>query len=149
VELDFDRREKLENQARMLAIAHYILGGLVMLFSLFPLIYVAMGVMFLVAPPPNTSGGPPVELFGLMFAGIGLFASLFILVIGVMNIIAGLNLSTRKGQTLILVVSVLNLLHQPLGLALGIMTLIYLLQADVKTLFNIAKEERLELDELT
>ena len=37
-ELDFERREKLEGQARMLSIGHFIYGALVGLFSLLPLI---------------------------------------------------------------------------------------------------------------
>lgn len=136
-ELDFERREKLEGQARMLSIAHFIYGALTALFSLLPLIYVVIGAVFIIAPPPSNPNEPPPALFGAIFAAVGFFVFLLILAIAILNIVAGMNLSRRKGRTLIFVTSVINLLNQPFGLIVGILTLLYMIQADVKTLFEL------------
>ncbi len=44
-----NRREQQEKQ-RLLSTFHYIVGGMIMLFSLFPVMHLAMGVSMLVAP---------------------------------------------------------------------------------------------------
>src|SRR5690606_31758407 len=47
-------------QLRLLSILHYVFGGLTALFSLFPLIYVAIGVAFLMMPEEmGLDGAPP------------------------------------------------------------------------------------------
>ena len=140
-ELDFERREKLEGQARMLSIGHFIYGALVGLFSLLPLIYVGMGIMIMAAPLPANPNDPPPAVMGGIFVGIGLLAFVFILALAILNIVAGFSLSRRKGRTLIFIAAVMNLLNQPIGLVIGILTLLYMIQADVKTLFEMAKYE--------
>lgn len=134
--LTYERREKLEGQARMLAIGYYIVGGLIMLFSLFFLIYVGIGVAVMAAPIPTQPGEPPPQLMGAFFAGIGGCGMLMMIGLGVANFIAAVNLRRLRGRTLILIVGILNLMHQPLGLILGIFTIIFIAQADAKELFD-------------
>jgi hypothetical protein len=40
---------------RLLAIFHYVVGGLVALFSFFPLIYTTIGTIFIFAPRHDTA----------------------------------------------------------------------------------------------
>ena len=140
--LDLEIREKLEGQARMLAIGHYVVGALIMLFSLLPLIYVAFGFVFVLAPIPTNPNEPSPVIVGVIIIAVGLLATAFILATGILNLIAGMGLSSQKWKVTIFVAAVVNLMNQPLGLILGILTILYMIQGDVSTLFDEAREER-------
>ena len=45
-----------EEHLKLLAIFHYIVGAMAFLFSCFPLLYVGMGVLFVVSPHFMTDG---------------------------------------------------------------------------------------------
>ena len=134
--MDPGRREKIESQARMLAVGHFVVGGIVLFFSLLPLIYVVIGVAFMFIDVPQQPGEPPPAFMGAIFAVFGGCATLFIAALGVGNLYGGVILRRMRGRTFLFVLAVLNLLHQPLGLILGIFSLIFLVQADVKDVFE-------------
>lgn len=141
--MDPERRDKLLNQARMLAIGHYAVGGLIMLGSLLFAIYIVIGIFFMTLNVPTSPGDPPPMLFGGVFVAVGAIGGLLVLAMGIANLVAGINLGRLRGRTLILVVAIINLLNQPLGLILGILTLLYLVQDDVKRLFEGADDPEL------
>src|SRR5450432_1596091 len=62
-----------EEHLRLLAIFHYIVGGLAVLFSFFPLLYGGFGLLILHAPAHPQHGEPPPPFLGWLFIGLGVF----------------------------------------------------------------------------
>lgn len=142
--MDIERQQQLRSHARILAIFHYVMGGLFILMSTFFLLYVLFAVGIIFAELPRSgSNGPPVWLMGSLFAGIGCGGGLIFIGIGVANLMAGFALTGMRNTTLIMIVSVINMLNQPLGLVLGILTLLYIMQADAKRLFEADDDDEL------
>ena len=122
---------------QLLAIFHYIMGALVLLFSLFPVIYIVMGAVFLVEPPPSSNpNDPPPELFGGMFIAIGVIGTLMIAGAGVAQFLVARGLNKRKWWIFCIVMSGLNCMNAPFGTALGVFTIVVLLRPSVKHLFG-------------
>ncbi len=133
------RRAQVSQQGKILGIVHIVLGVLTALFGLIFLIYVGMGAMMMTGNFGPSSSGPDAAIFGGVFVAIGLFAILFCLGIGALQIYAGMSFMRFKNHTFLIVVQVLNLLNQPLGLILGVFGLLFLLNADAKAMFDEVK----------
>jgi hypothetical protein len=77
---------------------------------------------------------PPEQIFAMMkwfyLAGAVWFVSS-----GILNLISGLCLRARKGRTFSLVVAGLDCLHIPLGMVLGVFTMVVLMRASVRELY--------------
>jgi hypothetical protein len=135
---------------RTLAICHYVLGGLCIVFGTFPFIHLAIGIaMVNGAMPVNPKGNaPPEEMIGWIFIGV---ASLIIALywsIGLMLIQAGSCLRQRKWRTFCLVAAGAACLMQPIGTVLGVFTFIVLLRPSVRAAFEpVAEESSEEPDE--
>jgi hypothetical protein len=130
-------------QLKLLALFHYIVGGLLALFAFFPGIYLAMGILMVTAPASMSGGGAPPPRF--MGWGFIIFSSLAMLVCWVFAgciALAGWYLTRRKHRTFCMVAAALACLWTPFGTVLGIFTLIVLLRPSVIELF----EERKRLD---
>lgn len=124
-------------QLRMLAIGHYILGGLTALFGLFPLIYVLVGAIFIAAPPKGRPGDPPPEALGWIFVVIGVVASLVIWALAFGTIYAGRQIAKLQKYTFCLIMAGFTcMMFMPIGTVLGVFTFIVLLRESVKQLFN-------------
>ena len=127
---------------RLLAIFHYVVAGLAALFSLFPLIYAMIGVIFVFIArhgTPKPGEELPPEFLGWIFIGIG--SVLFLLGIGlaICILIAGRCLSRRKGYTFALVIACIECLFVPFGTILGVFTIVSLSRESVKALFFAAE----------
>jgi hypothetical protein len=131
---------------KLLALFHYITAGLTAVFSFFPLIYVFLGVMFLVtpmpAPPPVPPGGMaqpgptgPPPFLGWMFIVGGSFFMLLLIAFAVAQGIAGRCLTRRKAWTFCLVIAIFNCLTMSLPTILGVFTIVVLFRENVKDLF--------------
>lgn len=59
-----------QEHLRLLSIFHYIVGGIVVLFSLMPVIHLALGILFLVAPH-RMGESPPPSFLGWIFIILG------------------------------------------------------------------------------
>jgi hypothetical protein len=118
---------------RYLTIAHYIGAAITALFACFPLIYLSIGLIFLLKLPDGEQ--LPVQIFGLMFALIGgmvvlgwAFAALIF--------VAGRSLAARKRYTFCFVVAALCCASFPLGTVLGVFTILVLTRPTVKAMFQ-------------
>jgi hypothetical protein len=123
---------------RLLAIFHYIVGGLAALFSFFPLLYTAMGAFFIWAanhPNPKQTGEPPPEFLGWIFIGCGSFFFLLGLTMAICILIAGRSLAMRKRYMFAFVVACVGCIFMPFGTVLGVFTIIALSRESVKALF--------------
>ncbi len=138
---------------RILSICHYVLGGFLFLAGFIPFIHLAIGIAIVTgAIPMQQKGnaqpnGPPPELFGWLFIGI---ASLVIAIswgLGLALIQAGSCLRQRKWRTFCLVVAGIACLQQPLGLVLGVFTIIVLMRPSVRAAFEPVSESPESLPE--
>src|SRR3989339_1008963 len=122
----------------LLAIFHYVVGGLAALFACFPIFHLIIGIIFIISP---VKSGNEVDTFvpvimGWMFV---IMASIFILAgwaFALCMILAGRFLSKRKHYTFCLVMAGIGCLFMPFGTVLGVFTIIVLLRSSVKELFT-------------
>jgi hypothetical protein len=127
--------EQKKNYLELLAVGYYVVGGLAALVSCLGLLYLGMGSFMMVRPHEFGPDAPPA------------FVGCFLLVLGggflilgwsfaAALIYAGRCIATRKKYTYALVAAVVTCLFTPFGTILGVLSLILLLQPDVKALFT-------------
>ena len=137
---DFQRRQD-EDHLRLLAIFHYVWGGLTLAYSLFFGIYLALGLFALSNPAVFDGKGAQsdpmgAQFMGTLFTAIGGAGMAFALVAGALTIYAGRSLARRERFNLCFVMACINCLSVPLGTVLGVFTLIVLNRPTVKALFD-------------
>lgn len=122
----------MSKNLRAIEVLHYVYGALTCFCGLFLLLVVALGG-FLGSNwmMENASEAPPRWL-GPMLSGIGMGLFFFAEAIGILNIYSGRCIARRKHRTLSMVVAAFDCLSIPLGLILGIFTLVTLSDAEVK-----------------
>jgi hypothetical protein len=116
----------------LLAIFHYITAGLTLLLAVFPLIYVAVGVMFVMGAAQRAG-----VVYGWFFIVVGGGCALFLAASAVAIAIAGWSLARHKNRVFCFVVAGLLCLGAPLifPLILGIFTIVVLCRPSVRDLF--------------
>ena len=132
-----DERQRLldEEHLRLLRIAYLIHGGTYAAIAFFPLIYVVMGMMFMVALPRSPKNADP-RLIGLFFVIIGVVVATAIALFAGLQLYAARCLRLRRSRALCLVAAVVACLQIPLGTALGVFTFIVLGRPSVQSLFT-------------
>jgi hypothetical protein len=125
---------------RLLSIFHYVVAGVAAFCSVFPLIYTAVGFVFVALshhPPTNPSQQPPPAALGWVFVGVGIFLFLLGAVFALVLVFAGRSLSRRRHYWYAFVVACIECVFIPFGTILGVFTIIVLSRESVKTLFSI------------
>ncbi len=125
-----------EKHLDLLAIFHYILGGIIALFSCFPLIHVFMGIMMISGQLTDNQGQGPPPAFGWFFVVIG---SLFILAgwcIAACVAVAGRKLQTRRNRMYCMIIAGIECMFMPLGTILGVFSLVVLCKDSMKGIFD-------------
>src|SRR5262245_11612767 len=125
-------------QLNLLAIFHYVVGGLATLFSLFPLLYSVIGGFLVYAaehPSPNNQEPPPA-LVGWIFMALGVFFFFAGLTMAICILIAGRSLALRKRYSFALVIACIECLFVPFGTILGVFTIVTLSRESVKASFE-------------
>ena len=127
-----------EQHLQLLSIFHYVVGGLIGLFSLFPLLYVVFGLVILISPESfagRHGESPP--------AFLGVFLIIFPLVLITIGwvfagcvIAAGRCLAKKRRYTFCLVMAAIECLFMPFGTILGVFTIVVLVRESVKSLFD-------------
>jgi len=126
-----------QEHINLLSIFHYVVGGVVALFSLFPIFHLAMGLFILFAPESMDSGNEPVTaLVAWVFIGTAVSIIIFGLIFASLIIATGRCLAKRKHYTFCMVIAGLECLFFPFGTVLGIFTIIVLMRESVKPLFQ-------------
>ena len=123
---------RLRRQGRWLAIGHYLGSGLVALFSLFPMVYVGIGAFIVFAP--GTSNPPPVPL-GVVFSAFGIVFTLVVLAFAVATAVPGLLIRAETGRVALFALAIVEMVHQPVGITLGLLTILWLVQPGCEALF--------------
>ena len=126
-------------QLDLLAIFHYVVAGLAAVFSFFPLIYTAVGVVFIFAARHGTvkpGEELPPEFLGWIFAVLGSLLFVVGLVMAICILIAGRSLALRRRYTFALVIACIECLFFPFGTILGVFTIVALSRESMKALFD-------------
>lgn len=121
-------------QLHLLSVFHYVVAGITALFSLFPLIHLAVGVAMVAGWLDDDSGGEQV-FAGLFFIAIALVMMTAGLTLAGLIAWAGRLLARRRGHLFCTVVAALACMLMPFGTVLGVLTLIVLMRPSVKTVF--------------
>jgi hypothetical protein len=127
------------DQLNLLAIFHYVVAGLGALFSFFPLLYTAVGVIFIFAARHGTAKPGeelPPEFLGWIFAVMGLVLFVIGITMAICILIAGRCLSRRNGYSFALVIACVECLFVPFGTILGVFTIVALSRESVEALFQ-------------
>ncbi|MBS3921501.1 MAG: hypothetical protein KG012_21715 [Deltaproteobacteria bacterium] len=131
-----------QEHLRLLSIFHYIVGGIAALFSFLPVIHLALGILFLVAPH-RMGGSPPPQFLGWIFIIMGGGLMLVGWAFAVCVILTGRFIVRHKHYIFCLVIASLNCLFMPFGTVLGVFTIVVLVRPSVKAMF--IPSENLEL----
>lgn len=119
---------------RILVILHYVVAGL----SVLGLGFLALHYLVFSFVMGQQQGPAPPGEFLWVFRAFYVFAGGFMLVGGILNLLAASNLRERRRRTLTLVVAGLNCLQFPFGTALGVFTFIVLTRDSVREVFEYA-----------
>ncbi|QYO66389.1 hypothetical protein [Leptolyngbya sp. 7M] len=120
---------------RYLRIGHFINAGLLFLIALFPVIHLGVGIA-MVAGMFESENDPPPVFLGYLFVGIALVIIAMFATLGVLNLIAARNLGEYRNWIFCVVMAAVNIMFSPIGLVIGIFSLVVLLRESVKQLFE-------------
>jgi hypothetical protein len=125
-----------EQNLHLLSIGHYVSAGITAFFGSIPLIHVALGVTMMVGPESMWGGEPPPPFMGALFAGLGITLVAMFWIWAGAQVVAARCIALRRHRTFVLGVSAFNLLNQPLGTMLGVLTGVLLLRDNVTEAFE-------------
>ena len=129
-----------DEQLRLLALFHYIFGGLGVAFALFAVVWtVVIATMFASFPPPAAGVSEEAaqqfrNMPAFMIAFFGVFAGLGV-VYGVLQIVSGRCIARRRARLFTLIVALPGLLFIPYGTLLSVFTFVVLERASVERLY--------------
>ncbi|HEX2100013.1 MAG TPA: VOC family protein [Candidatus Synoicihabitans sp.] len=123
---------------RLLALFHYIVGGIGCFFACFPLIHVGLGLLMIVNPEAiaEGNGDAPPAAVGYFFAGLGLLFVLLGWAMAICTIVSGRMIARRRHRTFSIVVAAVLCMFMPFGTVLGVFTLIVLTKDSVQRLYT-------------
>lgn len=131
-----------ESHLHFLVIAHYVLGGISILFACFPLIHAFVGLSILSGVDgmhdalQNSTDGSPPSWFGWLFFLMGLLFFLIGQTVSVSLILSGRYLKQRKHYMFSFVLACIACAFFPFGTVLGVFTILVLSRASVKELYG-------------
>lgn len=120
---------------RYLRIGHLINAGVLFLIALFPVIHLVVGIA-MIAGMFEGEKDPPPAFLGYFFVGIALIIMAMFATLGVLNLITARNLGEHRNWIFCVVMAAVNIMFSPVGLIIGIFSLVVLLRESVKQLFE-------------
>ncbi|MGB8352978.1 MAG: hypothetical protein WCD79_03750 [Chthoniobacteraceae bacterium] len=142
----FQRKEDADH-LQLLAIFHFIGGGLALIGLLFIFGHYMVFHAFFENPQVWTQVQhqnpqqafpqqfPPQQFF-MMFRFMYVIFAVWFVGSGVLNVISGFCISARKHRTFSIVVAAINCLHIPLGTVLGVFTIIVMMRDSVREIYE-------------
>lgn len=121
----------------LLAIFHYVAGGLMAFFGLFPSIYIILGLVMVTGGFSKSGPQPPPPGLGWIFVIMGAVFMILLLAMSVLTIYSGRCIKRRRNWVFSLVIAGFMCLSVPIGTALGVFTFIVLLRDSVKRLYGV------------
>ncbi|MEW5784107.1 MAG: hypothetical protein AB1767_03320 [Bacillota bacterium] len=126
--------EQDEQYLNLLAVFHYVVGGLLAAFACIPIIHLVIGIV-IIGVGPIDGEAPPV-IVGWLFTLVAAAVILAGWTLAVLVIIAGRKLQKRVSHTFCLVMAAIECVFTPFGTILGVFTIIMLMKESVKALFS-------------
>jgi hypothetical protein len=123
---------------RLLAIFHFVAGGIFAFFGCFPVIYIFLGIMMVSGKmnfAQNTPNPPPPQM-GYIFITIGAVIIALAWGLAISLFISGRYLQQRRGYIFSMIVAAISCLQVPFGTILGVFTIIVLARQSVKALYG-------------
>jgi hypothetical protein len=108
-----------------------------MAFSSIFIVHIVIGILMINGGFASSGPNPPPPALGWLFVGLGSLAILFGWTFGILAIISGRFIRSRRHWMFSLVIAGLLCLSVPLGTVLGVFTLIVLLRDSVKSLYGL------------
>jgi hypothetical protein len=128
---------------RLLSIFHYVVATLMAVCACIPLVHLAIGLMFLFAPPETFRGdrGQSMDeqfrlIFGLAFTIIPGLIILAGWATAICVFVAGRSLAGLRRYTFCMIIAAVECVFMPFGTVLGVFALIVLSRPSVKALFD-------------
>jgi hypothetical protein len=128
-----------QEHLHLLHIAFYIMAGFAAFFSLFALIYIALGGVFaagVMNQLGNSASAVPAAMVGWIFVGMGSFFLFMGLTLGLLLFLTGKYLQQRTHRTFCLVMAGFSCLQVPWGTAIGICAINVLNRPSVRYMFD-------------
>jgi hypothetical protein len=126
-----------EEHLRLLSIFHYVLAGILGLFSFLPAIHLGLGILMLAAPEEMSDHGePPPEFLAWAFIIGGGTAIVLGLTLSILIAVSGRCIARRRKLLFSTVIAGIECVFMPLGTILGVFTLITLTRTEVKQLYG-------------
>ena len=122
-----------EQHLQLLAIFHYIVGGLTAFLACFPLIHLTIGLVMVFGG--FSSNQAPPAFVGWLFIILGGGFFLVGQSLAICIIIAGRFLAQRRRYPFVFVVACCECLFMPFGTVLGVFTIVVLSRESVKSAF--------------
>lgn len=120
---------------QLLSIFHFVLGGMLALFALFPLIHFVLGLVILFGGFSHQDEAPPA-LMGALFATVGGAMVLVGEALAALMIFTGWSLQRQRRWLFCAIVAGAECAYVPFGTLLGVFTLVVLLRPQVKRAFE-------------
>lgn len=134
-----DQDNQDAEQLRLLSIFHYIVAGMLAMFSLFPVIHLAIGVGIVTGAFDGTgTGETPPAFMGWLFIVLPLVFIAVGLTMASCIALAGRRLMQRNGHLYCLVVAGIECCFFPFGTVLGVLTILVLTRPMVRQAFGVA-----------
>lgn len=130
----------LVEQLKLLSIFHYVVGALHAVFGSLGLIHFFIGLSIIFAPTDWSSVNRPPDWFGLLFTVLGGSFVVFGWALGALTIYSGRCIATRKKKKFSIVMGAINCVMVPLGMVLGIFTLIILTKDEIRFAYGEERE---------
>ena len=128
-----------QDYLRLLAIFHYVVGGLCGLCACIPIFHLSVGIGLVSGAFTPPSGPPPPAAFGWLFIVVATVAIVTGWALAVGLVVAGWMLQQRRAYYFCLVMAGVACLFQPFGTVLGILTIVVLARPQAKALFDRAR----------
>lgn len=136
---DLEKQELLDAEhLRLLRLGYLIAGFTNVVFALFPLIHITIGLAILLGafPTPNSAGEPFPRFAGLFFVILGGAFSLMFAIGATLKLLTARRLRQRRSKAFCMITAGLSCLGFPYGTALGVATLLLLGRPSVSALFD-------------
>ncbi|MCB0793307.1 MAG: hypothetical protein KDB88_01100 [Flavobacteriales bacterium] len=121
---------------KLLSTLHYVYGALICVSGLGLLALVFLGTMLQSDWLAEQGGNPPPAWVGGLVGTIGWVLFVLVELVGIMNMLSGNWIASRKNRTGSMIVAGLDCLNIPFGIALGIFTFISLNQDEAVALYE-------------
>jgi hypothetical protein len=121
----------------LLAIFHYVVGAIGLVFACFPMIHLAIGIAMIVGAGTGMRNGDMAPAFiGYLFVGIATFLIVLGWTMAICTIISGRFIAARKNRTFSFVLAAILCFFMPFGTVLGVFTIVLLNKDSVKALYG-------------